>query len=215
MIKSILIDLREPDHIKNIKIDGVPTMTMTLDAGDILVACDDGSNLVIERKSPNDLLASIADNRLFNQTAKMRKLSDWCYVVITGKIDDSGYVDEMGRMWNYASIWGALLSVMEMGVFVIFCDGEDDFAPCIVRLAKRNRKIINVKPIKQVHVFGGQEATLASLPGIGTKKAVDYLKMFDGLGDTIMNLCAPPNKTFKIPGWGAKSAANLNKFFDW
>jgi hypothetical protein len=58
--------------------------------------------------------------------------------------------------------------------------GEDDFAPCIERLAKRNRGDIKVKPVRNAYVFGGQEAVLASLPGIGTKKAVDYLKLFDG-----------------------------------
>jgi ERCC4-type nuclease len=55
---------------------------------------------------------------------------------------------------------------------------------------------------------------LASLPGIGVKKAVDYLKMFNSLGESIMMLCSPESAK-NIPGWGEKSAENLKKFFQW
>lgn len=215
MIKSIIIDQREPTHIQDITFSNVPVMKMTLETGDLWVKCEDGNTLIIERKEATDLMASIADNRLFNQAAKMRTVSNWCYVVVTGKIDDCGFVDSTGRQWSYASIWGALLSVQEMGVMVIFCDGESDFAPCIERLAKRNRDDIKVKPVRNAYIFGGQEAVLASLPGIGTKKAVDYLKLFDNnLGETIMMLCSPESAK-NIPGWGEKSAENLKKFFQW
>jgi ERCC4-type nuclease len=214
MIKSILVDNREPPHVRNISFPNVPVMKMTLETGDLWVKCEDGNTLIIERKEATDLMASIADNRLFNQAAKMRQVSNWCYVVVTGKIDDANFIDDTGRKWTYASIWGALLSVQEMGVMIIFCDGEDDFAPCIERLAKRNRGDIKVKPVRNAYVFGGQEAVLASLPGIGAKKAVDYLKMFDSLGESIMMLCSPESAK-AIPGWGEKSAQNLKDFFQW
>lgn len=215
MIKSIIIDKAEPPHIQNLTFPDVPVMKMKLETGDLWVKCEDGNTLIIERKEPTDLMASIADNRLFNQAAKMRQVSNWCYVVVTGKIDDANFIDNTGRKWTYASIWGALLSVQEMGVMIIFCDGEDDFGPCIERLARRNRGDIKVKPVRNAYVFGGQEAVLASLPGIGVKKAVDYLKLFDNnLGMTIMTLCHPESaKT--IPGWGEKSAQNLKDFFQW
>jgi len=215
MIKSIIIDQREPAHIQGIQFPNVPVMKMQLETGDLWVACEDGNTLIIERKSPTDLMESIADNRLFNQAAKMRQVSEWCYVVVTGKIDDCNFIDSTGRQWSYASIWGALLSVQEMGVMVIFCNGEDDFAPCIERLAKRNRGDIKVQPVRNAYVFGGQEAVLASLPGIGVKKAVDYLKLFRGnLGEAIMNLCHAESAK-NIPGWGEKSAQTLKEFFNW
>ena len=78
MIKSIIIDSREPESIHKLDFGNVPKMKMTLDAGDLWVACGDGNTLIVERKEPNDLLASIADNRLFNQAAKMRQISNWC-----------------------------------------------------------------------------------------------------------------------------------------
>lgn len=215
MIKSIIIDQREPPHIQGLAFPNVPVMKMTLETGDLWVKCEDGNTLIIERKEPTDLMASIADNRLFNQAAKMKQVSNWCYVIVTGKIDDANFIDDTGRKWTYASIWGALLSVQEMGVMIIFCDGEDDFGPCIERLAKRNRGDIKVKPVRNAYVFGGQEAVLASLPGIGVKKAVDYLKLFDGkLGESIMMLCHPESAK-AIPGWGEKSAQNLKDFFQW
>jgi len=217
-IKSIMMSRNEKIHHPEIWeyfAHKYPIFAMQDDMGDFWVKCEDDNMITIERKAPNDLLASIADNRLFNQAAKMRQVSNWCYVVVTGKIDDSNFIDDAGRKWTYASIWGALLSVQEMGVMIIFCDGEDDFAPCIERLAKRNRGDIKVKPVRNAYVFGGQEAVLASLPGIGVKKAVDYLKLFDNnLGESIMMLCSPESaKT--IPGWGEKSAQNLKDFFQW
>lgn len=215
VIKSVICDNREPPHIQGLKFNNTTSLVTTLETGDLWIACEDGNTLIIERKEPSDLLASIADNRLFNQAAKMRQVSQWCYVVVTGKIDDCNYIDDTGRKWSYASIWGALLSVQEMGVMIIFCDGEDDFAPCIERLAKRSRDDIKVRPVRNAYVFGGQEAVLASMPGIGTKKAVDYLKLFDGnLGNAIMALCDPTSAK-DIAGWGEKSANNLREFFQW
>lgn len=215
MIKSAIIDNREPPAIRGLKFDNAPSMVMQLETGDVIVNCEDGAMLIIERKAPNDLLASIADNRLFNQAAKMREKSQWCYVVVTGKIDDCGYIDDMGREWSYASIWGALLSVQEMGCMIVFCDDDKDFKPCIERLAKRNRDDIKIKPVRNAHVFGGQEAVLAALPGIGTKKSLNYYKLFSGnLGDAIMKLC-DPYYVKDIPGWGIKSAENLKEFFGW
>jgi len=212
VIKSIIIDSREPESIHKLDFGNTPKMKMTLEAGDLWVACEDGCTLVVERKEPNDLLASIADNRLFNQAAKMKQISQWSYVVVTGKIDDALAID---RNWTYAAIWGALLSVQELGVMVVFCDGDYDFAPCVERLAKRTRGDMKIKPVRNAYVFGGQEAVLASLPGIGAKKAVDYLKLFDNnLGETIMTLCHPASAK-NIPGWGEKSAENLKKFFQW
>ena len=223
MIKSILVDNREPPHVQNISFPNVPVMKMQLETGDLWVKCEDGNTLIVERKEPTDLMASIADNRLFNQAAKMRQVSNWCYVVVTGKIDDANFIDDTGRKWTYASIWGALLSVQEMGVMIIFCNGEDDFGPCIERLAKRNRGDIKVNPVRPNVIFGGAEATLMTIPGIGQEKIYGnkekqipgFLEMFAGsLGLTIMGLSDVRNTRY-IPNWGEKSAQNVINHFQY
>lgn len=213
MIKSITISRNELTHH--------PAMLSKLaqynpqvggDDTDFVVTCENGDVLAVERKSPNDLLSSIADNRLFNQAAKMKEITPYAYVVVTGLIEPT-HIGTNDRQWSYASVWGALLSVQEVGCHVVFCDGEDDFIPCIVRLSKRSRDEMKIKPVRQMSVFGGQEATLATMPGIGFGKASKYLAQFGTLMNTIMNLMVP-EMTKDIPGWGEKSALTLKKYMD-
>jgi len=215
-IQSVIIDSNEAIHTKLKFIDNPPVMTMPLEEGDIIINCSDGNILAIERKSPNDLVASIEDNRLFNQAVRMKKKYKFCYVVITGGItpnDQNVIINGKSRLWSFAAIQGALLSVQEKGVGVIHCNGEDDFCPCLVRLAARNRGDSVVEPVRHSYIFEPQEATLASLPGIGVNKAHKYYKMFNGnLADAIKWLC-DPNSTDGIDGWGKKSAQTLKEYF--
>ena len=84
-IQAVIIDKREPDWVKSLDFSA-PTISDILDAGDLQIATSDSVRLVIERKTPSDFLNSIADNRLLNQTARMRELSPWCYIIVTGSL---------------------------------------------------------------------------------------------------------------------------------
>lgn len=224
MIKSIIISRNELTHHPGMW-SGLIQYNPTVGGDDVdfLVTCENGDVLAIERKSPNDLLASIADNRLFNQAARMKELTPYAYVVVTGTIEPGAFGTIPGenkeRRWNYASVWGALLSVQELGCSVVFCDGEGDFIPSMVRLAKRSRDNVRVKPVRQATVFGGQEGVLLALPGIGEQKIYGsdenpgLLKMFNGnLAICLMALTAPHDGKTYIPGWGKKSRDNLVDF---
>jgi len=180
-IKGIFIDNREPDWVRDLDF-GVPTANVTLDIGDLQVATSDNAMLVIERKTVSDLLGSISDGRLFNQVAKMRKLSPWCYVIITGALiweQDTGklIVGYKTTGWDMSAVYGALLTVQELGVGVVFCANDDDFCPCVERLAKRKREDIHIHPVRQPHILSAGDKLLASLPGIGYEKVkalLDY-----------------------------------------
>lgn len=184
---------------------------------DFLVTCDNGDLLAIERKAPSDLLNSIADNRLFNQAAKMREITEHCYIIITGS------VEKCQRGWDWNAIQGALISVQQLGCVVVHCQGENDFIPCIVRLAKRSRDDVKIKPVRQAAVFGGAEGVLLALPGIGEKMVYGYpekqipglLNQFNGnLALCLTALTAPHNgKTNYVNRWGKKSRDNLVEFF--
>ncbi len=210
MIKSIAISPNEFNHHKGLlnKLSEFNPVLASNDDTDFIVTCDNGDLLAIERKSPSDLLASIADSRLFNQAAKMKNLTQHCYVVITGSVEDCQ------RGWDWNAIQGALISMQQMGVVIVHCQGEDDFIPCIVRLANRSRDTINIKPLRSSVIFGGEVATLATIPGVGYKGAVKYLQIFKTLANTIMALCTP-EMAKSIPGWGIKSAQTARDYFEW
>ena len=128
-----MIDNREPTWIKNLNFGGDVSVSNTImEAGDFWIAADDGSLLVVERKTPNDFLGTLAGDRLFVQMAglvAMRKTGAWPYLLITGEFrqgpNGKVYTDrETG--WDWKAVQGALLSVQEMGVFVTFCAGDTD-----------------------------------------------------------------------------------------
>jgi hypothetical protein len=86
----------------------------------------------------------------------------------------SALVDSTG--WGLASVYGAILSIQEMGVFVVFCDGDANFKDCIIKLADRKRtEEQQVLPPRPGVLLGPKVAFLAGLPGIGIERAQDIL----------------------------------------
>lgn len=175
MLTSVLIDSREPEEIKKLDF-GVPSIIMALDAGDAIATCGDGNTLVIERKTPGDLLGSIKDGRLFRQCHKMRELSEFCYLVVVGKLywtaDNKVQVGPRKTRWNWDSVQGALLTVQEMGVGIVY---GADFKTCVERLARRDRDGLTIHQRRQSEPMTPNEAFLASLPGLGAVKAKKLL----------------------------------------
>jgi ERCC4-type nuclease len=174
MITSAIIDSREPKHIQRLTFGGVPTTVIALDAGDVMATTDDNAILLIERKTPGDLLGTIARKRLFPQCTKILDVTPWAYLVITGILyrDRDGYVTVGGQGhtgWRYADVQGALLTAQEMGVGVLYC-AEDEFEAAVLRLCNRDRSTVRIKPPREGYLLKDGEAALAALPGIGPER---------------------------------------------
>lgn len=215
MINGVLIDQREPAWVQNLRFGDAPTAVTMLDCGDLHAACADGVVLVIERKTPEDLLASIGDGRLFNQAASMAATSPWSYVVITGIIQPGlngktlmAYA-ETG--WDYAAVQGALVTVQELGVKVVFAANESDFAACVMRLAKRGRGQVAIKPARQAQLLSPGAQVLSSLPGIGLDRALDLLKQFPNAAYALAYLTAPDWPGEHITGIGNGVRAGVRR----
>lgn len=176
---SIVIDQREPKHIQELKFSNAQTVVSLLDAGDLMLATEDNQILLIERKTPEDLLGSIKDGRIFEQCHKMKQITQWSYVVITGQftIGQNGKVFTGNREtgWNYDAIEGALLSIQELGVFVVHCKSDMDFGPTVERLAKRSRDTLNIGVARNSSVLSAGETMLTALPGLGYEKVKKLL----------------------------------------
>lgn len=193
MISAIMIDQREPEYIQKQFPEAAITI---LDAGDAWVACDDGNILLIERKTSDDLLNSIRDNRLFeqishlvknkiNQILQSKKQTYWPYLVITGTLspDHNGRV-YTGREtgWAWRAVQGALLTIQEMGCYVVHCPSDTEYAGVIKSLAMRARSdVIDIFPQRQPIPVDYRLSLLMTLPNIGSEKAKQILDWSGGV----------------------------------
>ena len=89
-----------------LKFDGAITAVTQLQCGDVWIAAADNALLIVERKTADDLLASIADGRLFDQSAAMVAMSPWRYIVVQGTLtpalDGKTFADERLVNWQWA-----------------------------------------------------------------------------------------------------------------
>lgn len=194
-ITALVIDNREPESIQHLKFSGIPVLVDMLPTGDVKALTDDGHTLIIERKTPDDFLNSLKDDRLFPQLARMTEernaqqlagqpVTTWAYLVITelfGASHDGKIITQRGVTgWSFASVMGTLLSIQEMGVLVVFCNGENDFQDCILRLGRRKHdpetRILAPRP---ANILGPKATFLASLPGIGIERVQEILDWSD------------------------------------
>jgi len=184
-LQSVMIDSREPEWVQKLTFGGVPAAVVALECGDVWAATTDGSILVIERKTTTDLLASIKDNRIFQQAKAMREQSAWAYIVITGALipGPDGKVIAGGREtgWDWNAVQGALLTIQEMGVSIVTCVNDAEFGATVTRLAQRGREEVRVEPRRLAYLVGAGEAALAALPGIGPERV-----------QTLLSYCGTP-----------------------
>lgn len=188
---AIMIDDREPDWIKQLKFGGLPTAVTRLEHGDIWVATDDGCLLLIERKTPNDFLGSLKDNRLFGQLEPLankrydeqlsgRPVKTYPYLLITGSFGigvGAMTVTDRQTGWSYASLAGTLLSIQEMGVYVVFCAGDADVEGAVLRLIDHKRGgELPILPARPAQMLGPKEAMISCVPHIGIKRSQEVLQ---------------------------------------
>lgn len=194
-ITALIIDSREPAWVQNLKFNGIPTTVSMLETGDVLAVTSDNHTLVIERKTPDDFLNSLKDDRLFPQLARMAEIrnaqqnngqpiSNWPYLIITDPFvanRDGKVITQRGVTgWSFSAVEGTLLSIQEMGVFVIFCNGDLDFQDCILRLGRRSRDPeMKILPPRPANVLGPKYSFLMGLPGVGVNHVQEILDWSD------------------------------------
>lgn len=191
MLNLVLLDSREPDSVKSLDY-GVPVIVQELKTGDAWLACDDAT-VIVERKTPTDLLASIADERLFNQAAEMRSQSEWCYLVVTA------WPYWLPENWTLPRVMGALATVQELGVTVTWCE-ENDYPTTLKRIAERKRDAVHIKPRRTSTTMTREEAILASLPGIADGRARALIEHCGCVADALTYLTTGGGG--QVPGIG-------------
>jgi ERCC4-type nuclease len=200
-ISAVMIDQREPDYIKAQFPDAAVTL---LDTGDAWVACDDGNILMIERKTSDDLLGSLRDGRLLEQISRLvdnrinqqlrgERQTYWPYLVIVGALSpDRNGKTYTGRDtgWAWNAVQGALLTVQEMGCYVVHCPSDTEYARTVTMLANREHDdTVDILPQRQPLPVDAKSMFLMGLPGIGLERARQILEMSGGnLAHALMGL---------------------------
>lgn len=197
-ISTVIIDSREPKWVQELNFDGAPTAVAALDYGDLHVLCEDDCTLVIERKTPDDFLNSLKDDRLFVQSAKCAQArleaqlrwdtldTIWPYIVITGQFypaDNGKTITPRGVTgWNWNSVMGALLTIQEMGTAVVFAASDNEYEKLVISLSNRSHKPeTQILPPKPPSILSPGHQILASLPGIGMERLKTVMDYAGGL----------------------------------
>lgn len=205
---EFIIDVREPPEIaeKYVRIlakYGITPEIKPLPAGDIVV-----NDLCIERKKPIDFIHSIKDGRLFSQAVGIKDYNRYA-IVVEGRLGDLLSPNIRFGM-NVNSIMGAVASLtVDFGIPTIFMDKYTDLVLYhmfnhALKTSKSELKII--KP-KTTDLRDSMVAVIASLPGIGAKKARMLLGKFGSVANTIANI----DKWVEVEGIGEKTVLTVKE----
>ena len=213
-IATTLIDSREPEWVKKLTFGGKPTAVTMLEYGDLHVLCDDDCTLIIERKTPDDFLNSLKDDRLFVQSGKcaqarldaqlsMQSMDTiWPYLMITGQF----YPGPNGKTitprgvtgWNWNSVMGALLSIQEMGTAIVFAPSDEEFEHTVIALANRSHKATTqILPPKPPSILSIGQQVIASLPGIGLERLKTVMDFAGNLPGWALVGLSDPDQNYK------------------
>lgn len=174
-IVAAVVDQREPEHIRRLTFGCKSVAVTLLDAGDIWLTTDGGDLLIIERKTCDDYLSTLRDNRLYPQIEAMRHLTPWCYLAIVGVWypgrDGKVLTDGRDTGWNWTSLAGSLLTCQETGCHIVNIQNDIGFEAAVMRLADRDRRPLRVSPARDIGLLSEAEIVLTSFPGIGPELA--------------------------------------------
>jgi len=173
------VDHRErklKDLLDKKKKDIIKYESKQLDIADIVVS----KNVAIERKEGFDFIASIMDNRLFEQLLRLKESYENPILILEGLNDE---VFENTGM-KISSIYGALSFISyKLGIAVIPTRNLEDTAIVIERIAYREQvkddmPLLSRKAPKMMNVEDRRVYIIEGLVDIGPKKAKALIQKF-------------------------------------
>ncbi|WP_069807697.1 ERCC4 domain-containing protein [Vulcanisaeta thermophila] len=183
---TVIVDSREyetaEEVIKWLKRYECTVLPRRLEVGDYVVP----GNVGIERKRAMDLISSIVDGRLFEQSNELSRAYDRAYVVIEGDL----WRAASRRDVHEHAIISSLVSIINLGVRVLFTHNEEGTAYLIKTIAEggSTHGVKSVPVRKGGTIYDAQIAFLSSLPGIGMRRAEALLRAFGTPLNALNNL---------------------------
>ena len=192
---------------------GIPTSLLernivvnleNLPAGDYLI----NNQLLVERKTAEDFIISLISNRLFLQCEKLKKNSDYHFLMIEGNPYKTRH--KVSR----EAVKGALLSISSAWqIPVVFSKDKNDTVELLISTGNQILKhnLLRIRAgIKPKRLKNRQLYLLQGLPDIGPALAYRLLIHFGSL-QKIMR--ATEKQLLKVDGIGNKKASRLVEFF--
>ncbi len=186
---------------------GAEVKEIMLDIGDYLIS----EQVVIERKTANDFLASLLDGRLFNQLANMLSYEK-PLLIIEGTPRELFFLRDI----NANALMGALSAIaLDFRIPILFSESKAQTAEYIYIIAKRTqqkaRKEISLRKKPALALKEWQQFIVESLPLVGPKTAKILLKKF-GSVKSVFN--ASVKELESLPNIGPKKAKKIIKIIE-
>ena len=203
---EIIADDRENRIAKEFSRKDIDVAKKRLEVADFVLSED----VAVERKTSQDFVDSIVDNRLFDQLQDLNSYEDPVILIEGGNIYSKRNVSEK-------AIRGALSSViLDYNIPIIWSQGVDDTVELLIQMAEKEQDDSE----KEVAVRGNssgktmkqrKEFIVAGLPGINTKIARRLLREFK----TVRRIFEASNEELQeIEGLGPKKAESISSMLD-
>lgn len=214
---AVIIDTREQRSIvfQQLQRMKVPIEVRTLDIGDYIIPCEQGI-VCVERKEVNDYVSSLVSGRLYTQLYQMSYNFPISILVVEGFIDEILMYRDIKRQVYISSLAGSLFKRAPdgaQGVINLVCLSTPyDTALFIKYLYEKAENYEPRLPKMKRYKARDDEvlkAVLASLPGVGEKRAEKLLREFGSLKRVIS---ASKSELMKV--LGPKTGERLYEYFN-
>jgi len=173
----------------------------TLTYGDYLIG-----NVIVERKTSEDFLASLYDGRLFRQLRELRNLGKRVILIYEGADIETLRI---GR----SALRGVLLTIfIDLQIPMLVTQNKEETAEMLLSIAlkigkQRRTRLQRVRyGAKPLDLERSQLYILAGLPGIGNARAINLLRQFGSLEAVFT---APIKELEKVPDIGPVLAQQI------
>ena len=192
----MIIDNREKDLINLLNEKQIPFQSENLELGDILYKLDNNDILLIERKTVNDLMASIKDGRHREQKLRLlKKQNEGCNIF---------YLIEGSFLYNKNkdTLYSAVLNtLMRDNIKVIFTGLIEETVSFLLKIesklnfynnqennnVKNNKYLNTIKTCKKENLTKEIcfQAMLKQIPGVSSLCAESISKIYPSMNDLL------------------------------
>lgn len=213
---KVQIDNREQDRIKSAtqyyEEQGLEVSVEELEIGDYIFS--DGNNeVVFEFKLTSDFIASIQDNRVFNQSINMAENYDYSFVIIHGDLYTRSKCIAMSRNYREVNLFQYIGAISSLNRYVTVLQCYNPFInESYYTMMKQAQKCLQDKPIvkkfPRKHKNPAFNYLCYCIYGINSKKAKLITDTYElkSLNDLLQ---LTTEDLQNIEGIGEKTAENI------
>jgi DNA excision repair protein ERCC-4 len=211
----ILVDIHEPQPI----LMGLGSLAcrVALPTGDYSFYGEGAKKVIVERKTPADLLNAISTGRFQDQIVRTIMESDYALVLIEGAFSATkdGFIRYGGvtSSFPYTGVMDLLLTCQLSGAYLVTSSGQDNTVAVLKSLYHYFQKPehVSLQRPKRFKLFPDdintqREALMCAIPGIGPEMAKRLLAHF---GAPINVFLADEGELMAVDGVGKAKVKTL------